>query len=119
MFDYQKVPKENWGYYLFLEGIANEIMHIVQLKRKEMKLELMDWIDMAIVEDKTTDLTSAIMAFVDEIVDRCRIKMFSPNPIEVDGTRLWKNEVVEGATVNGKPHSYTYDLYIRKNYGLV
>jgi hypothetical protein len=116
MFDYEKIPKEHVGYYLFLEGIANELMHILQQRRKEIKLDLMDWIDIAVVEDKSSDLTSAIQVFVDEIVSRCRIKFFSPNPIMIEGTRLWKKEVVEGATINGKSNTYTYDLYIRKHY---
>jgi hypothetical protein len=122
MFDYNKIPKENWGHYLHLEGIANELMHVIQQKRKEIKLELSDRVDVAIVEERASNLTSAIMVFADEIIDRCLIKSFSPNPLMIDGTRLWKGEVVEGISGNSgnfTTHTFTYDLYIRKHNELV
>ena len=122
MFDYQKIPQENWGHYLHLEGIANELMHVIQQKRKEIKLELSDRVDVSIVEERSSNLTSAIMVFADEIIDRCLIKLLSPNPIMVEGTRLWKGEVVEGITgdiPDYTVHKFTYDLYIRKNDELV
>ena len=111
MFDYNSTPKEHWPYYLYLEGIANELMHVIQQKRKEIKLQLVDWIDVVIDEVTSTQLTSACMQFGAEIKERCRIKIFAPNPASVvsEGTRLWKDE-----TIDSQFHKLTYNLYIRK-----
>jgi hypothetical protein len=112
MTDYNKIPTENWPYYLYLEGMANELMHSIQQRRKEMKLELLDYVDVAIVESEVSKLTSAIHNCLQAIVDRCRIKIFSPNPLSEEGTRLWKGETI----VDAFQRSFSYDLYIRKHH---
>jgi hypothetical protein len=111
MIDYPKLTDEQKSYYLYLEGIANELSHILQTKRKEMGLSLLDWVDVAVVENPLTKLSTAVLTFVNEIVDRCRIKLFLMNPLKAEGARLWKDEKIEDAFHN----FFIYDLYIGRD----
>ncbi len=73
--------KEKLAYSLYLEGMANEVIHICQQARKRRKYAIMDNVHIGLVQSTSNKLTSAIYMFVDRIKERVRIVNFSPNPL--------------------------------------
>ncbi len=94
-------------YYLYLEGLANEVMHILQQHRKKLKLAIMDNVDVCLVQTTCDKLTSSIYCFVDAIIERVRIIDFHPNPCFDMEPQACKFTCCFG-------HIYTFDLYMQK-----
>ncbi len=95
------------AYYLYLEGLANEVMHILQRHRRQSGLAIMDDVDVCLVQTTSDKLTSSILMFVDTIVKRVRIVSFYPNPHFDVEPKTYTFTCRFG-------HTYTYDIYMRK-----
>lgn len=79
-----------WGFtmpvihlYLYLEGLANEVQHILQQCRKRRGLAIIDYVHVGVVQDPLDKLTDAVTMFSQTIKKRVRIVDFSPNPLDV------------------------------------
>lgn len=69
------------SYELYLEGLANEVQHILQCRRREHNFAIMDYVHVGLVQDKNDKLTCALILFSSVIKQRVRIITFSPNPL--------------------------------------
>jgi hypothetical protein len=94
-------------YYLYLEGLANEVMHILQQHRKKLGLAIMDDVDVCLVQTTFDKLTSSIYCFIDAIIERVRIIDFYPNPHFSIEPQACKFTCCFG-------HTYTFDIYMQK-----
>lgn len=98
-------------YELYLEGLANEVMHIMQRHRKNyMRLDLMDKVDVWLVQSEMNTLTGALLQFVDAIKERVRIVNFRCN-------KPWGWTMQPYSFTCSLGHEYTFDLYMRKRDG--
>ena len=112
----QKPPKEftvkpycNYCYdlyILYLKGLSNEISHILQNFRRELKLEIMDYVDVGIVEEECGKITSTLLHFADKIKQKVRINKFFPNPI--------KDSVRKECEIKSSDNVYPITIYMRK-----
>ncbi len=94
-------------YYLYLEGLANEVMHILQQHRRKSGFAIMDNVDVCLVQTTSDKLTSGILMFVDTIIERVRIVDFYPNPHLNVEPQTYKFTCYFG-------HTYTFDVYMQK-----
>ncbi len=95
-------------YDLYLEGLANEVMHIMQRHRKNyMRLDLMDKVDVWLVQSETDVLTGALLQFVDAIRERVRIVNFHCN-------KPWGWTMQPYEFNCSFDHTFTFELYMRK-----
>ncbi|MEE9548726.1 MAG: DUF5915 domain-containing protein [Nitrosomonadaceae bacterium] len=94
------------SYLLYREGIVNEVIHLLQRRRRELKLQIMDKVNVAIVQEQPDNLTSSVYLFSDKIVERIRAMNFSPNPLPS----------VEPVTISFKhfKETFTFDVYMEK-----
>ena len=99
-------------YLLHLEWLANEVIHALQNRRRELGLAIMDNVHVGVVQDPLDKLTSAIYCFVDAIVDRVRITYFSPNPLP--GVEPVSHTFGTDSPAYNKPLSFTFDIYMVK-----
>jgi hypothetical protein len=93
-------------YLLYLEGLSNELIHLIQSYRKKLKLDILADIDVAIIENPITKLTSAIYVFNEKIVNKCRIRQFKP--ISLDNIQFSEYTSV----VDYKNNIFPFDLNI-------
>ena len=95
-------------YYLYLEGLANEVMHILQRHRRQSGFAIMDNVDVCLVQTTSDKLTSSILMFADTIVERVRIIDFYPNP-------HFNIEPTTYMFTCHFGHTYTFDIYMQKS----
>jgi len=93
------------SYTLYLEGLANEVQHILQRCRRERNFAVMDEVDVGLVQNKSDKLTSALLLFGTEIAERVRIIRFSPNPLPNVKSRTCNFVCPFG-------HTYVFDIYM-------
>jgi len=95
-------------YNLYLEGLANEVMHILQRHRKNfMQLDIMDKVDVWLVQSEMNVLTSALSQFSEQIKERIRIINFYPNKPCLMSMQSYTFTCSLG-------HEFTFELYMRK-----
>lgn len=95
-------------YDLYLEGLANEVMHIMQRHRKDyMRLDIMDKVDVWLVQPEMNTLTSSLLQFVRAIKERVRIENFYSH-------KPWGWTMQPYSFTCSLGHKYTFDLYMRK-----
>jgi len=63
---------------LYLEGLANEIIHIIQKQRKLQNFDIMDKIEVTLSTEDSRIVLAAII-FIDKIQESCRIEKISFN----------------------------------------
>lgn len=95
-------------YYLYLEGLANEVMHILQRHRRQSGFAIVDYVDVCLVQTTSDKLTSSILMFVDTIVERVRIVNFYSNPHFDVESKTYMFTCHFG-------HTYTFDIYMQKS----
>ena len=69
------------GYLLYLEGLARELSHLLQNQRKQMGLDVLDYVDVGVVQDPCNQLTTAALVFSQYLKEKARIRRFLPNPL--------------------------------------
>jgi len=104
-----ETPLKHEPYDLYLEGLANELMHLLQSHRKACLFEIMDMVDVWLVQSAPDRLTSSIYQYIDTIVERIRIVKFYPKP--PDDENLVKKSYTFTCSLG---HKYTFDVYMRK-----
>ena len=95
------------SYTLYLEGLANELIHLLQRQRRGLKLDIIDKVNIGLVQNNPDRLTSAIYIFVNKIIERIRIVDFYPNPLP--GVKVQKYNFIDHFK---KP--FTFDIYMEK-----
>ena len=85
---------ENLRKSLYMEGLANEVAHLIQKERGIRGSDVMDKIEISL-ETSSAAILLALLAFTPEIIERCRIDKISLRLLEVKPSSEEKGRAIE------------------------